>query len=108
MALVDVSAARRAGIETFGDPVLYQPAGGEPFELPLAVYMAPLETFDIGGGEAVASTTAPTLGVNLSDFPEGVEPAVGDTLVREGITWRVADVQFDGVGGAKLPLHRFD
>lgn len=108
MALVDVGAARRAGIETFGDPVLYQPAGGVAFTLALAVYMAPPETFDLGSGEAVASTTAPTLGVNLADFPEGVEPKVGDTLVRQGVTWRVADVKRDGEGGATLPLHRYD
>lgn len=106
MALVNVSQARRAGLRTFGDPVLYQPATGTPFQVPLAVFTAPFEAIELGGGEASVSTGTPTLGVDLADFPSA--PAIGDTLVREGVTWRVSDVQRDGQGGATLRLQRFD
>jgi hypothetical protein len=54
--------------------------------------------------ESVVSTVGPALGVSLADFP--AEPVKGDTLVREGLTYRVDDIQPDGEGGADLILHR--
>jgi hypothetical protein len=107
VALIDVSQARRAGLRTFGDPVLYRPASGAPeFTVPLAVFTAPFEALELGAGEASISTGAPMLGVELSDFPG--PPIAGDTLVRAGVTGRVTDVQRDGQGGASLRLQRFD
>lgn len=106
MALVDVSVARKAGLETFGDSVVYSPAAGGSFTVPLAVYTGPVDTFEIGSGEASVSSTSPTLLVDLGDFP--APPLIGDTLVRDGVTWRVSDVQRDGQGGATLRLQRFD
>lgn len=92
------SAARDA----FATTVLYRPEGGAPIAI-AAIFHAEHAEAGLAGGVPVA-TTAPVLDVLLADLP--VEPEEGDTLTIAGSDYRVVDIRPDGMGGAKLLLHR--
>lgn len=98
----------------FGDAVSYTPATGGPAFPVVGVFMAPHEAIDVGAPTGI-STTAPVLGVDLPDFllrkvaagHTETPPTQQDTLVREGLTYRVIDVKPDSEGGGlDLVLHR--
>lgn len=58
-------------------------------------------------GMAPVSTTKPCLLVVLADFPAGIQPVQGAAMIRlcTGKSYKIADVNPDGFGGAHLPLN---
>lgn len=90
----------------FGQTVVYTPAGGTAFTLVDAVFddaYHPLQPIEDG---TAMTTELPVLGVRLSEFPTGVTPLQGDSVVITalGITYKVRDVEPDGHGHVKLLL----
>ena len=98
LAAVVGGAARDA----FGTTVLYRPQVGDPVTI-TAIFHAEHAEAGLAGGVPV-TTTAPVLDVLLADLP--AEPEEGDTLTVTGTDYRVVDIRTDGMGGAKLILHR--
>ena len=98
LAAVVGGAARDA----FATTVLYRPQVGEPVTI-AAIFHAEHAEAGLAGGVPV-TTTAPVLDVLLADLP--VEPEEGYTLTVAGSDYRVVDIRTDGMGGAKLILHR--
>ncbi len=94
-----VGAAAR---DAFGTTVLYRPQVGDPVTI-AAIFHAEHAEAGLAGGVPV-TTTAPMLDVLLADL--SVEPEEGDTLTVTGTDYRVVDIRSDGMGGAKLILHR--
>jgi hypothetical protein len=94
--------AGAAARDTFGTTVLYRPQVGDPVTI-VAIFHAEHAEAGLAGGVPV-TTTAPLLDVLLTDLP--VEPEEGDTLTVAGSDYRVVDIRTDGMGGAKLILHR--
>ena len=94
-----VGAAAR---DAFGTTVLYRPHGGDPVTI-AAIFHAEHAEAGLAGGVPV-TTTAPVLDLLLADL--AVEPEEGDTLTVDDNDYRVVDVRADGMGGAKLILHR--
>lgn len=89
----------------FGEPVLYQPSGGEPFTITGVFNEAYRELAAVG--EAIPiSGERPVLGVRLAEFVTG-EPRQGDalTLTRTGEAYWVREVRKDGHGGARFILN---
>lgn len=91
-----------AARDAFATTVLYRPEGGAPITI-AAIFHAEHAEAGLAGGVPV-TTTAPVLDVLLADLP--VEPEEGDTLTVSGTDYRVVDIRSDGMGGAKLLLHR--
>lgn len=81
----------------FAAPVVVKSAFGTG----RGVFDAAHELVDTGG-EFPVSTTAPVLGIRLSEFT--VVPEMGNEVVIDGANYRIDDVQPDGQGGAKLML----
>ena len=98
LAAVVGGAARDA----FGTTVLYRPQVGDPVTI-TAIFHAEHAEAGLAGGVPV-TTTAPVLDVLLADLP--AEPEECDTLTVTGTDYRVVDIRTDGMGGAKLILHR--
>ena len=91
-----------AARDAFGTTVLYRPESGDPVTI-TAIFHAEHAEAGLAGGVPV-TTTAPVLDVPLADL--AVEPEEGDTLTVAGSDYRVVDILTDGMGGAKLILHR--
>ena len=115
MPLARLDLARRAGLTQFGGPVSYTPAAGGPAFEVFGVFSTPHVLVELPGAETQVTTAAPVLGVDLPDFVlrkvaaghPATGPADRDTFVRDGVTWRVVDVQPDTEGGGlNLNLHR--
>ena len=98
LAAVVGGAARDA----FGTTVLYRPQVGDPVTI-TAIFHAEHAEAGLAGGVPV-TTTAPVLDVLLADLP--AEPEEGDTLTVTCTDYRVVDIRTDGMGVAKLILHR--
>lgn len=109
MPHVDLSAARRAGIDAFGEAILYTRQGEPTPKLISGVFTGVHEAISIGA-ELGISSTQPKLGVDLAELPGTVpdpKERIGDTFEREdGSRFEVIDVEEDGHGGADLILHR--
>lgn len=88
--------------DTFGERVLYQPAlGGDSY-----VDAVWIESSVVAGDEysAGVQTTRPEMHIASADVPSAAE---GDTLVRAGVSWRVAaPPQPDGHGMVRLVVER--
>ena len=91
-----------AARDAFGTTVLYRPESGDPVTI-TAIFHAEHAEAGLAGGVPV-TTTAPVLDVLLADL--ATAPGEGDTLTVDGSDYRVVDVRADGMGGAKLILHR--
>ena len=91
-----------AARDAFATTVLYRPQVGDPVTI-AAIFHAEHAEAGLAGGVPV-TTTAPVLDVLLADLP--AEPEEGDTLTVTGTDYRVVDIRTDGMGGAKLILHR--
>ena len=91
-----------AARDAFATTVLYRPEGGAPIAI-AAIFHAEHAEAGLAGGVPV-TTTAPVLDLLLADL--AVEPEEGDTLTVDDNDYRVVDVRADGMGGAKLILHR--
>jgi len=89
----------------FGEPVVYAPQAGATFQI-TGVYDKAFFAVDVETGSLV-STSQPTLGVQLSQFPSNYLPQQGDQLriVGTGEQWEVREVHSDGKGGARLMLN---
>lgn len=104
MAL-DWDALTHAAVsDAFAEPVLYQPAGGDPFTVSGVFDEAYAEVEVLDG--APVSSVFPVLGVRLSQFGDS-PPEAGDrlTIIRTGTTYVVNNVNPDGHGWAILPLN---
>lgn len=102
--MIDWDKVLHAPIQgAFGELVTYQPAAGAPLTV-TGVYDRPFLDAELAGGTGV-STTAPVIGVQLSQF--SLAPAQGDrlTVLRTGESFIVREVQPDSHGWAKLLLN---
>lgn len=88
----------------FGEPVLYQPAGGTAFAIS-GVYDEAYHDIQAISDSPEINTTMPVVGVRVADFPNA--PRQGDKLVivRTSEQFTVKDVRPDGHGEAKLLLN---
>lgn len=93
----------KASVETFGVAATFMPAAGAAFAL-IGVYDEP--HFEVTQQDVAISSSQPSFGVRLADFPPGVAPAQDDRLTIGAEQFRVVDVERDGQGGARLILHR--
>lgn len=80
------------------------PAGGTPVEIS-GVFEGEFEGVDLGLGVEISST-APALGIRLSDFVArvGAAPEIGATISIGAETFGVFDVQPDGQATVRLEL----
>ncbi len=92
-----------AGIRHFGQTATYTPAaGGGPFTIEVEFKLDAERTSFDSGFEVVERQPRAT--VRIADLP--AEPAVDDTLVIGGVSYRVMVTEPDGGGGTDLFLHR--
>lgn len=89
----------------FGDELIYHPAGRAPFSA-CGLFTAAHAEISRGGFGPGVSGMAPVLTVP-PDFVFGVTPQPGDGVSVRGEKWRVADIQRDGSGMARLILERW-
>lgn len=105
--MVDLDCtAIAACIETFGVPVIYQPAAGGSFQI-IGIFQSPFHRLvQQDDGTVGATEAAATLGVQLSQFP--ANPVQNDTLSvpSANTTFVVREVRIDGVGAAMLTLNK--
>ncbi|SOE85686.1 hypothetical protein SAMN05446935_6160 [Burkholderia sp. YR290] len=90
----------------FGEPVTYMSLNGAPAFQVSGVYDKAFFAVNVETGSLV-STSQPTLGVQLSQFPSNALPQQGDQLVIVGTgeQWEVREVHPDSRGGARLMLN---
>lgn len=88
----------------FGDVLTYRPAGRAPFAA-CGIFTAAHAEIARGGFGPGVSGAAPVLTLP-PDETLGVTPRPGDLVTVRGGDWRVADVQRDGSGMARLILER--
>lgn len=88
--------------DTFGEPVTYTPAGGEPFEI-TGVFSEGHDQVALLDDGPEATTARPMLGVRLAHFVS--PPAQGDQVVIRGVTYAVAEPRPDSHGRATLILN---
>lgn len=93
--------------EVFGEPATYLPAAGGSYPI-TAVFDRAYREIGMLDDTAGVTTQMPVLGVQLSQFPTGVQPVQGDqvTIVSANLTFNVKEVRTDGHGHAKLMLNR--
>lgn len=85
----------------FGQTVAYTPpSGGDPVSAS-GVWWKAHQTVETDG-ESNFSSTAPTLGIRLSEWP--VAPIQYGQVEVDGQSYKIEEVQPDGEGGAKLIL----
>jgi hypothetical protein len=91
--------------DIFAVPFTYTPALGAPISGLSGIFDDAFESLklDTDGGVPV-TTTKPSLGVQLSAFPQGIAPAQNDQVQVSGNLYTVTDVQLDGLGWAQLML----
>ncbi|WP_434663469.1 hypothetical protein P5W99_24425 [Paraburkholderia sp. A3BS-1L] len=89
----------------FGEPVSYTSILGASFQI-TGVYDKAFFAVNVETGSLV-STSQPTLGVQLSQFPSNYLPQQGDQalIIGTGEQWEVREVHSDGKGGARLMLN---
>lgn len=105
MAFSDLLAnVDRVVLSSFGDPVTYFPADGDPVEL-TGVFDAEYVRPELG--QPGVSTVSPAVFIRLSDLP-GLDPVVDtQALVQiNGLNYRIWEAKPDGQGGIYLILHR--
>lgn len=93
----------RTTLNVFGEAITYT-RGATSVPVRKAVFDANYQGVDPNTG-AVITSTNPMLGVRLADLPGG-EAREGDTVTRNGVTYRVIEQQKDSEGHARLILHR--
>lgn len=95
-------AIRNLCNRALGVDVLYLRDGSDP--LPLrGVFTANHVDISVGQG-AMMSSSAPTLGVNLSDIP--TTPKTGDKIQLGSTKYKIIQAQDDGEGGSLLILQK--
>lgn len=82
-------------------PVVFTPAGGEPFEI-RAVFDRSFIDVEPETSRPITSTQ-PVVGVRLGDFTD--PPAQGDRISVGDQSFEVAKVELDGLAAADLFLH---
>jgi hypothetical protein len=91
-----------AAMAAFGQAATYAPKDSDAFALN-GDFRSSHSEVTVSEGAPV-STTVPVMFVRLADFPAGISPAQNDTLMVNGVEYRVADIEPDAIGGAKLLL----
>jgi hypothetical protein len=102
-----MDAANGACQESFGEPVIYMPASGAPFNITGIFDEAFLELIVVDGVQV--ATEQPTLGIQTSQFTAQfkAQPVQDDQLqiVRTGDVYVVREPRPDGHGGGRLMLN---
>ena len=100
-------------LDTFGTPVRYlpnvekRPGFGGQVIIITGVFDDSRETVSLMGGGSSgmeAVVPRPVVEVRLADL--GIDPMEGDEVMVNEITYRILDVQLDGLGAAVLVLNR--
>jgi hypothetical protein len=103
-------------VARFGAPVTYS-AQSASFPIVGVFDQAYRELLVVNAGESMfsdnilgsaVSAERPVIGVQLSQFPPGIYPTQGDTLVVNGALYIVKEVRPDGHGWARLLLNELD
>ena len=88
--------------DEFGDGATYTPVTGSPATF-TGIFDAPHTAIDIG--EISVSDRRPTFLCRASDVPAGAKGGnAGDTLLVDGTTYRVIDLEPDGQGMTRIVL----
>ena len=102
MDIIDFSETVLAAcIDAFGESVIYQPAG-LPDMMVRAIFTGASKEVRFQGGEPILDEL-PTLGCRSDAFP--LRPSEGELFVIRGLSYAVARVHDDSLGGLKLFLH---
>lgn len=91
-------------LRTLGQDVQYTPAATGVAVTIRGIFSKPNESVDVTHGMAPITGTRPTLGIRLSDL--AAKPTKSDTVVVNGVTYRVIDSSEDGEGGSRLQLQK--
>ncbi len=103
--MVDFDLVNVAINGAFGESLLYQPTSGAPaFTIQGVFTDAYKRPFEGADGEPGWTTTAPSVGVRVADFP--VPPVKDDVIVRlsNGNRYLLFDKRSDGVGWLNIIL----
>ncbi len=103
MTLPIFDAMLRTTLNAFGVSATYT-RDGLTVSIRKAVFDKNYIAVDPDTGATITSEN-PMLGVRLEELPDG-KARSGDTVVVEGVTYRVVDQQKDSEGHAKLILKR--
>lgn len=103
----------RSCMATFGVPVVYRPAlrnrpemGEQPLDV-VGIFDERHSTFTLSGaGEGGFETIVPRTTLELRSSDLGFEPLAGDTVMVDGVSYQVTDVQPDSRGASVLFLTR--
>lgn len=90
-----------AALNTFSLTATYQPSAGQSFSI-RGIFNERFLEVDQNGLQVLSDQ--PNLGVRDADFQ--TPPKQDDTVVIEGTTYKVNDVQKDGEAGTVLLLYR--
>ena len=99
---LNASVNRVFGVGAKGTKARYTPQDGDAFDLDGVFDEAWQETgfpARSAGISLPVSTTRPSFGCRLSDFPEGVKPQQGDAITINCVDYEVSDANPDGVSG---------
>lgn len=97
-----LAAADRAALQHLGGPFFYKPFGAAAVEL-RGIFDAAYVRVDVG--QAGVSSAGPAIFCRLADLPADPESDEPEVTV-EGVTYRLREIQKDGLGGVLLLLHR--
>ena len=99
---VESDADRLAFLGDWNDPASYTPAGGSATDLP-GVFDEPFDLAMDGGGGPGIGSSLPQFQCRTSDV---ASDPTGDTLVVDGVTYRIARHEPDGTGMTILFLEQ--
>lgn len=89
-----------AGVQVFGEAVVYTPAGGSPVSI-RGVFSQEAETID-SQTQAPVIVRVPNVALRLADLSQ--MPEQGDGLTVAGTDYTVTEVMQDSIGGCLLYL----
>ncbi len=89
-----------ACVQTWGETIQYQCATGQTYTLRAIVDMT-YQALDVDSG-ALVQSHHPKIGIRAGDLM--AEPQLEDRIILRNKTYRIAEYQPDGQGGAELFL----
>lgn len=92
----------RATRRVLGGVATYTPGVGAPVVVD-GIFDANYTRVDVG--EAGAASVGPALFLRLEDLPSDPETDAGATVTINSVTYRIHEVQPDGLGGVHLLMH---
>lgn len=88
----------------FGQPVSYTPTGYAAPIVVTGIFQRGYSETAFGADGVPVMNRMPVLGVQQGQFPAGVVPSQGDTLVVAGLSYQVTAPEPDGRGHVLLKL----